>query len=181
MKGRQSFHFFNPKLIIPTPILHAQGKDGSLLPWEVSTLPSVPQLPSLGPFLTQMTWNWVRWTNAPPVTRHRQGAQPNWTDLSDWGYGVRQPAHALPLPWRSVTAQRKRWRLLLKFFESNLKRVTGTEKKRKISMRTCVCINIMSEPPENRALTVLHPYSNQIPSSVIKAWTSAALNDAKTF
>lgn len=89
MKGRQSFHFFNPKLIIPTPVLHAQGKDGSLLPWEVSTLPSVPLLPSLCPFLTQMTWNWVGWTNAPPVTRHRQGVQPNWTDLSDWGYGVK--------------------------------------------------------------------------------------------
>lgn len=32
MKGRQSFHFFNPKLIIPTLVLHARGKDGSLLP-----------------------------------------------------------------------------------------------------------------------------------------------------
>lgn len=33
---------------------------------EVSTLLSVPRLPSLCPFLTQITLNWVRWTNVFP-------------------------------------------------------------------------------------------------------------------
>lgn len=74
-------------------------------------------------FSLKWHWNWVRWTNAPRMTRHRQGVQPNWTDLSDWGCGVKQPAHALTLPRWTVTeesrevsaAQRKReWRLLFK-------------------------------------------------------------------
>lgn len=122
MKGRLSYHHFNPELIIPTPVLHAQGKDSSRLPWGFSTMISVPPLLSLCPILTQLTWNWVRWTNAPLVTWHRQGVQLNWTDLSDWGRGVRQQAHVLPLPGLSVTeegrrvdtAERKGWRLLLK-------------------------------------------------------------------
>lgn len=154
MNCRQSFHFFNPKLIIPTPVLHAQGKDGSLMPSEVSTLPSVPPLPSLCLFHTQMTWNWVRWTNSPPVTWHRQEVQPNWTDLSDWGCGVRQPAHVLPLPWWSVTeeskevdtAEGKGWRLLLKadkFFEKGVEFEEGDgHEERKEWEYACVCVCI---------------------------------------
>lgn len=54
-------------------------------------LPSVPTLASLCSLHAQMTWNWASWTNTAHVTWHRQGVQPNWTDLSDWGCGVGPP------------------------------------------------------------------------------------------
>lgn len=95
MKGRQSFDFFNPSSLYQLQFYMHREKT-TLCCHERS--PLCP-LSLCCPFLTQMTWNWVRWTNATPMTRHIQGVQPNWTDLSDWGCGVRQPAHVLPLLW----------------------------------------------------------------------------------
>lgn len=191
MKGRPPFHFFNPKLIISTLVLHAQGNDGSSLPWEVSMLLS--PLTSLCLFLTQITLNWVRTTNTPPMTPHRHEVQPNWTDLSDWGCGARRPIHIPPLPPWSVTeesrgqhAQRKGQRLLLKQKHSltkelSLPRLADMEREKVWQYANLCALKWWALAPKTKKQPAFHPYPKQHPSSGIKAWSTAAFSDAKSF
>lgn len=80
MKDRQSFYFFNLKLIIPTPVLHAKGKDDFAamrgLHAALSTDQHLPISHSNDIKLSQID---QRFSRDPAQT----GVQPNWTDLSD--------------------------------------------------------------------------------------------------